>query len=83
MLLASIVLFTVATIGTLSTDGNLQVNEALAGGTCCPEDEAVCFPTGCNSSDCSIAEKYWRTDGKSCASPIAAAVDGIGTETGR
>ena len=73
MLLASIALFTLATIGSMSSNGNLQVSEALAGGTCCP-DEGTCFPTGCSTLDCSVADSYWRSDGLKCS---AASVEEI------
>ena len=77
LLLASIVLFTMATIGTVSTKGDLKVNEALAAGDCCDEDKSTCFPTGCHSSDCSEEDKYWKSDGK-CDDSVLIAVEAIG-----
>lgn len=70
VLLASVVLFTVATIGTISSGGNLAVNEALAGGTCCPTDEGNCDPPGCSDPSCVIENNFWRSDGKRCSAAV-------------
>ena len=65
MLVVSIALFTLATVGSMTAQGDMALNEALAEGRCC-EDVGTCFPTGCATSDCSKPGEYWRDDGKDC-----------------
>ena len=69
MLLASVVMFSVATIGSISSSGDLKVNEAFAAGTCCDGQGGTCYPNGCQSADCAVDNAWWRSDGKRCNAP--------------
>lgn len=69
---ASLALFVSVSLLNVSSNNELEVNRALAGGTCCSNDSSDrCYPTGCSNLTCSVKGAWWRSDGKPCASSIA------------
>ena len=67
ILLASILLFSLASITSMHNSRDLKLNEAMAGGTCCYEKLSICVPDGCSGGDCSEGNRWWRSDGKKCS----------------
>ena len=55
--------------GQLFAGNNAYCAEGEGGGTCCPQEEAVCYPEGCHGHLCNLDDHYWRTDGKPCGAP--------------
>ena len=67
ILLLAIGLFSIASFTTIQNTDDLKLNEALAGGSCCSTSRTdSCYPDGCSSSDCAVANSWWRGDGKAC-----------------
>lgn len=52
-----------------SATGRIEPNtlNCEEGGKCCPEPQALCYPTGCSTFACAAPHHYWRAnDGKKC-----------------
>ncbi|WP_298512209.1 hypothetical protein [uncultured Kordia sp.] len=58
---ASALLFAAALTLNANTQQEITVNEALAGGTCCP-GVGTCYPTNGGMT----TNAWWRSDGKPC-----------------
>ena len=70
ILVLSSVLF--ISISLLSVENKeIRVNKALAGGTCCGQEFARCYPNNCSSSLCAVANSYWHDKGTKCPESIA------------
>lgn len=47
-----------------ASEASVSVAEAAcAGGTCCEEDGATCYPNNCSSMLCSEEGAYWKEEG--------------------
>lgn len=68
---ASIALFSVVSLISIGNNNELQVNQALAGGTCCDQEKAKCYPGNCSSPTCADFNAYWKSDGTKCPASIA------------
>lgn len=36
------------------------------GATCCAQNTSICYPNECSTPECSVANRYERTDGLPC-----------------
>ena len=72
----AVVLFTAVTMSTQSSNGDLKINEALAGGICCPEPGSLCI-TFADGEMFILEDFYLRLDGKRCDADILVELEDV------